>query len=578
MDIDKKTSLIELFNKQNIQYFAGPIQRNFDWIITDFEKYYKDLIEDTNLKIKKEHFMNVIVIKPLDGEILGSSNLIEYISLTNGQQRITTTYLTICATCAYAKNNNISKDEFDYEVIRDTFLINPTRTDDDRYKLLLRKKDRDTLKRIVDELPAQLNKKSGSSKIITAYNYLYSTLNKFNYKETFDKLFLMTTAPIIVEPEDDENTIFNDINSTGRKLSLYDQVKSHILGNYPLKKQEYLEEKYLEDIGNHKARNTIITSFLVFKNASIRSNSYNQFLEYAADKDMMEVILDISEFYKLYHIIDTASTGNDDLDWLLTGLNLTLPASQKTGLIKMYSYYKNGEIDLTTLLAVFKLLLNVSVRWKLKVKDVNAFRSLLEWNIKWIKPDNLYNLIYKQFSNYFISDSQFTMIIQVRNFYRGRKEDFEEENKIIPSNMNELTSYLLLSIENHHYSKGRINLKSLSREHICPQNLNDKWKPFFTEEEHHDYLHSLGNLTLTAYNSEYSDLSFKEKKHMENGFLEDKLYLSKSICEYTTWTVDSIRQRTEKLAEELCEIFSIPANNLTGDKMGVNQSILVGGK
>ena len=157
------------------------------------------------------------------------------------------------------------------------------------------------------------------------------------------------------------------------------------------------------------------------------------------------------------------------------------------------------------------------------------------------------------------------------------KKEFGEENSAIPSNINKITNYLLLSIENHHYPKGRINPDEYSTEHICPQTLGNGWEHFFNEEDHHDYVHSLGNLTLTAYNSEYSNLSFKEKKMMENGFKEDKLYLNQCICSYHSWTVDSIQQRTAILAEELCEIFSIPANNLPVTDKG-NQSILVGGK
>ena len=154
------TSLIDLFNKQNVQYFVGILQRNMDWIITDMKKYYYDLTEDTKLKINGEksqhHFMNGVVFKPLE-----KTGLLHYISITDGQQRMISTYLHVCAICAFVKNNDIPKNEFDYESIKRTLLINPEQEGDDKYKLLLRKKDRDTLKMIVDELPASLGGNAG---------------------------------------------------------------------------------------------------------------------------------------------------------------------------------------------------------------------------------------------------------------------------------------------------------------------------------------------------------------------------------------------------------------------------------
>lgn len=59
----------------------------------------------------------------------------------------------------------------------------------------------------------------------------------------------------------------------------------------------------------------------------------------------------------------------------------------------------------------------------------------------------------------------------------------------------------------------------MSIEHILPQNKNlpKAWRDMLGEDWEYiqsKYLHTLGNLTLTAYNSEYSDRPFDEKKYM----------------------------------------------------------------
>ena len=568
------TSLIKLFNKQNVQYFAGITQRNYEWTKRELETYWDCLENNTNIKSETTHFMNCIITKPLS-----NNKLLDYISLTDGQQRMTTTILNICAICAFVKHSDIPATEFGYEDVRDELLINPKKTGDDKYKLLLREKDRDTLKLIIDELPMHLNNGTNrSSKIINAYNFLYGKLTIDNYQEVFDKLFLMTTLEIIAEPTDDENIIFESINTGGKQVSLFDQIRAFTLSSYDLKRQEEINKKYWEKIENNKSPLTIMRSFITYKTGSNRNNDYQVFKQIANKYESIESLLDeISDFYKIYCSFESNSFDDEELTVLVEGLKLFMPTIYWVSLIKIYKFYLNSEINRTTLLHSFELILNVILRNKLKINGQNPLiRQLFEANIKWISPNNLYNTLYKKLTPMFISDNQFEMIICSKNFYRGKK-GFEEENGQIPANIGKITDYFLKCIENCHYPKGRINFKSYSIEHICPQTLANDWEHFFSPEDHHDYVHSLGNLTLTAYNSEYSNLSFKEKKMMENGFKDDKLYLNKCICEYTTWTVDSIRQRTELLAKELCEIFKIPANNLSVSNNG-NQSILIGGK
>ena len=90
---------------------------------------------------------------------------------------------------------------------------------------------------------------------------------------------------------------------------------------------------------------------------------------------------------------------------------------------------------------------------------------------------------------------------------------------------------------------------SLSKiEHILPQNPNvsSQWQQELGEnwERVKDkYLHSLGNLSLTGYNSELSDRPFADKKSIEGGFDTSPLFLNASVREATTWNEDAILKR-----------------------------------
>ena len=112
---------------------------------------------------------------------------------------------------------------------------------------------------------------------------------------------------------------------------------------------------------------------------------------------------------------------------------------------------------------------------------------------------------------------------------------------------------------------------SLSKiEHILPQNPNvsSQWQQELGEnwERVKDkYLHSLGNLSLTGYNSELSDRPFADKKSIEGGFDTSPLFLNASVREATTWNEDAILKRASKLAERACIVWQKP--NLSNDRL-----------
>ena len=70
-----------------------------------------------------------------------------------------------------------------------------------------------------------------------------------------------------------------------------------------------------------------------------------------------------------------------------------------------------------------------------------------------------------------------------------------------------------------------------------------------------DWLHRLGNLTLTGYNSTYSDRPFDEKKSMPGGFSESAVRLNRFVREQPVWTAEQIRERGECLANQALKIW-----------------------
>jgi len=123
-------------------------------------------------------------------------------------------------------------------------------------------------------------------------------------------------------------------------------------------------------------------------------------------------------------------------------------------------------------------------------------------------------------------------------------------------------SYWLRRFENHD-RKERVMVQDYTIEHILPQNenLNKSWQADLGEDWkriREQYLHTLGNLTLTGYNSEYSDRSFQEKRNMDGGFKQSPLRLNEGLGTCEVWNEEAIRKRADRLAEKATKIWYAP--------------------
>ena len=146
------------------------------------------------------------------------------------------------------------------------------------------------------------------------------------------------------------------------------------------------------------------------------------------------------------------------------------------------------------------------------------------------------------------------LLIQKRSNLK-MPDDIEFDEKFVLKdiyNMNAKNKvHLLENIENYN-NREVINVQSLldenklTIEHIMPRTLTKKWREEIGDSYqivHEKYLHNIGNLTLTAYNSELSNKSFSEKKSIDGGFNQSKLKLNQSVTCYEIWNEISIIER-----------------------------------
>jgi hypothetical protein len=122
----------------------------------------------------------------------------------------------------------------------------------------------------------------------------------------------------------------------------------------------------------------------------------------------------------------------------------------------------------------------------------------------------------------------------------------------------------------HQISEGKLKL---SIEHVMPQTLASKeWQAMLGDDYeriHRDYLHNLANLTLTGYNSEYSNRPYHEKMNLEVkdkktgevhkvGFTDSKQPLNEWITKHDTWNELTLKERRAWWIKSLKKVWPMP--------------------
>ncbi|MBA2321797.1 MAG: DUF1524 domain-containing protein [Deltaproteobacteria bacterium] len=144
--------------------------------------------------------------------------------------------------------------------------------------------------------------------------------------------------------------------------------------------------------------------------------------------------------------------------------------------------------------------------------------------------------------NRFPRDEEFEAELQHRDIYNMRS-----------------CHYLLERLENDG-SKEQTKTDDLTIEHVMPQTekLRKEWKEMLGPDSatvHKTWVHRLGNLTLTGYNSEYQDRPFEEKKTIPKGFADSAVRLNRSIREQAHWTASEMEHRGRDLAKKALSVW-----------------------
>ena len=547
--------IINDFIEPNKRQYAIPVyQRNYEWSKEQCIKLFNDIVQA--YKKDKSHFCGSVVYA-----LMKEEHNIHYYIIIDGQQRLTTIYILLKSLLDHADTESakalieealFNVDKFDtYDVDTASKLkLKPIKTDNQQLALLM------------DNKYSEIDKSCG-----IWHNYeLFSELIKketshgLTVKEIYKGLEKLTCARIKLDADDNAQEIFERINSTGVPLTLADKIRNFVLMTDA--NQEKLYENFWLKSEQLIGRNHMTAFFLDYLNIKIdgfakESDAYDIFKEVFYDSKytnatMLEEILHYAKFYHAFLYGD--KTYSDEINNSLISLQKLNQTTIFLFLFRVFDDYENNVLSQAELEKVLGFLLNYSIRRLICEIGSNSLRGLYKtlYSRVFARSENkqhYYDSIVSFFQQLTSKDAlpdddSFILALKQNNLYRK----------------NALCKYLLVSIENE--GKEQLVTTNLTIEHVLPQtkNLSTAWQQMLGENWQADrdrYLHTLGNLTLTGYNSELGDKPFAEKKELlsEVHTKVVKLYETIKCCD--EWNAATIEARAEVLSKEVAELYSV---------------------
>ena len=531
-------------------------QRYYSWDLEQCRRLWNDIVE-MQKKGKVGHFVGSIVNIAEQAMPTG----VQKYMIIDGQQRMTTLTLLLLALRDYAIKNP-EDQTINARRIDNMLLKNEYEVGDERYKLLLTETDRDILMKLVDEKPIAEDTKS---KLLDNYRFFVGKIadKELPPAEIYESIGKLQIVNITLDRTvDDAQAIFESLNSTGKELSESDLIRNYVLMGLEPAEQTYVYEhlwRPMELLFVYETQGSIMDRFfrdyLTMKLTRIpkQGRVYEEFKLYHLNCEfgsIRELCQDLLTYSKYYTDIVFKRSSNPILKSLYEDIiDLRMEVSYPF-LLKVHNDFAEHVISQDNSLQIIRLCISYVFRRSICDVPPNSLNKTFATLRNEIRTNDYLNSIkaffvlqdgYKEFPN----DERFTTAFKSRDIYNMRSRNF-----------------ILRQLENFG-NKAPICIENYTIEHIMPQNhnlspewqemLGDNWK-----EVQKTYLHTIGNLTLTAYNSEMSDHSFLTKIDMEGGFKESALRLNSFVVKQSKWTEETIKERACILAEKAKQIWPFP--------------------
>lgn len=536
--------------------FVIPIyQRTYSWQLAQCDQLLKDIIrisKDDNLQ---GHFLGSIVYFQEDIHTISD---VPKLLVIDGQQRLTTVSLLILALAHFLKNNPVELDT-NANKLFNYYLLNSDEDNDLRYKLMLTRGDKQSYINLLNEIPQE----DTMNRVTENYKFFASRINEENVKVIYNGVLRLFIVDVALEKDkDNPQLIFESMNSTGLDLSQADLIRNYVLMGQEIDLQTKLYENYWfpmeQTFGNEYSTrfDGFMRDYLSVKTGKIPriGEVYEEFKLYInsdrSSESIEENVKDTFNFANHYSKIVLRKEKDKDLQEMFSNILKLKVDVAYPFILPVYNDYVHGLVSKDDFISILKLVESYVFRRAICGIPTNSLNKTFGNLYKSVNTENYLESVQASF--------------QLLDSYKRFPDDTEFEREIISKDVYNFRSrnYLLSKLENFK-RKEFVNVDEYTIEHILPQNqnLSEEWRNMLGEEWQDiqkKYLHTLGNLTLTGYNSEMSDHPFARKKSIEGGFDDSPLRLNTYLRTASQWTPLEIGERAGELSQKATLIWDSP--------------------
>ena len=569
------TSIFNALSPDTSLFFIPPYQRAYSWEKEQIYRFFDDVMRlvrselDPKQHNKQEHFFGTLVYKSEP-----TASFINLNVIIDGQQRLTTSLLFCIAL------RDLATDPQERASITNTLLTSSNSSFEDRVKLKQVTADFEAYRALV-----RGDEETIPGKVTNAYKLFIKLLTPklqiegLTIRHFITALQRINVVTILLDERpykgEDPQVIFETLNSLGKPLTLSDLIRNYILLGMPSKEQT----KTYDEEWQPKIEQPLGEAYL--------SKFFRDYLQ-CRDKKPYKVVNDNNTkelYYQFKEFVEQTFTSRDSL---IKDIQSYVPCYLS---IIDPSHYEDATSDSETIRELLRnifeditseafkpVVLELLHMYQAKVPATTISGALLIETLKSIRTylirrrvlsltigENMNTPLLTSYLPAIANHQTSLMDVLTNQFYQLRLPNDKEvrdtlERIAFYKDLRSYSKFILGKMEERQ-TKVAVPFrdKAITIEHIMPQTLNEVWCSELGEEHaeevHQHYLHNIGNLILTEFNSEMGNKSFADKKARLS--ISTILY-SHDICQYEQWCEESILDHQDHMISLFLATFALP--------------------
>lgn len=530
------------------QYVIPVFQRNYRWERVQWEKLWESLIEIRQPEKRGNHFMGFLVFVP--GVPQPGQHTTFH--LIDGQQRLTTASVVLTALRNVARRS----DQVDLaDEIHQYYLIHPLKKGDQHYRLLPKERDHDSYIALIRGDGAATGRLADAMSFFEEQIQAIADLDRAQLRPLFDTLCQRLEFMCATLEAENAYNIFKSLNSTGVPLGASDLIRNFVFMHVPPDGHDEFDRDLWRPLEARFARedetldeerfSRFFRDFLMSGQSYVSpKDTFPQFegRYEATGFDPRALARDLLEASRRYAIISgEAQDESTDVSKALGGLNVLESSTTYPLLLLLFEKRAAGEIDSAALVRAIEMLRGFILRRFICGESSRGYGQMF---VRALRRD----------------EQQPIASLEAYLLDRGWPDDYKFQSDFVkfPLYDRGYKREVLDTIERSRGHKEPASLAAAEVEHIMPQTLSPGWTAALGDSAavvHKDWLHTPGNLTLSAYNQELWNHDFATKREH---YLDSNIVLTRELGDFIQWGQTEIRERGQKLAEEAARIWIGP--------------------